>query len=333
MGCMRIAIFGAGGMGTALALLWSRRNHRVALWGRDPARVATIARDRENARHLAGVALPDSITITSDAAQAAQEAELLVVAVPSSFLRSTLGSIAPALPKSARLLSVVKGIENETFARPSQILLEILGEREFAVLSGPSHAEEFARGLPASVVVAGHAPEFCKTIQLSLNHEHFRVYTNADVVGVELAGALKNVLAIAAGICEGLGFGDNAKAALITRGLAEIARFVVAHGGQPSTLWGLAGVGDVLTTCYSRFGRNRAVGLRVGRGESLETITASMVDVAEGVTTARSLHGLASASGVEMPIAREVYQILFEGKPPAAALRDLMDRPPKVEWP
>jgi glycerol-3-phosphate dehydrogenase (NAD(P)+) len=202
-----------------------------------------------------------------------------------------------------------------------------------SVLSGPSHAEEFARGLPASVVVAGPDEALNLRVRDALNGDAFRVYTNPDALGVELAGALKNILGIAAGICDGLGFGDNAKAALLTRGLAEIARFAVALGAHPATFFGLAGVGDVVTTCYSRFGRNRAVGERIGRGEPLAAILAGMTDVAEGVTTTRSVDALARREGVEMPITREVFRILFEGKAPRLAVTDLMMRQPKDEWP
>ena len=201
-----------------------------------------------------------------------------------------------------------------------------------AVLSGPSHAEEIAHGLPASVVVAGDDETLNAQVRDALNSPTFRVYTNPDAVGVELAGALKNVLAIAVGICDGLGFGDNAKAALLTRGLAEMARFAVDQGGRAATFAGLAGIGDVVTTCYSPFGRNRAVGISIGQGRTLAETLASTANVAEGVTTARSLHEWAAQRGVEMPIAGEVYRILFEGKPPRQAVIDLMDRLPKDEW-
>jgi glycerol-3-phosphate dehydrogenase (NAD(P)+) len=227
---------------------------------------------------------------------------------------------------------VVKGIENHTFDRPSQIIVETLGVRPLAVLSGPSHAEEIARGLPASVVVAGSSAELNQVIQEWLSHQAFRIYTNPDAVGVELAGALKNILGIAAGICDGLGFGDNAKASLLTRGLVEITRLGIVLGGRQSTFYGLAGVGDLVTTCYSPFGRNRAVGERIGRGETLEQILADMVNVAEGVSTTRSVHALARIRGVEMPITAELHQVLFEGKSPKVAVYDLMVRLPKVEW-
>jgi glycerol-3-phosphate dehydrogenase (NAD(P)+) len=210
--------------------------------------------------------------------------------------------------------------------------VETVGDRLVSVLSGPSHAEELARGLPASVVVACPSEGLNRVVQDALSQEAFRVYTNPDAVGVEVAGALKNILGIAAGICDGLGFGDNAKAALLTRGLVEISRLGVYLGGRQATFYGLAGVGDVVTTCYSPFGRNRAVGQRIARGETLEEILSSMVNVAEGVATTRSVHALAQKRGIEMPITAEVHDVLFEGKNPRSAVSDLMVRLPRDEW-
>jgi glycerol-3-phosphate dehydrogenase (NAD(P)+) len=327
----RVAILGAGGMGTALAVLFSATVRSVQLWARDSAHAAELARTRENVRHLAGVRLPEAVTVTPNACDATGGANLVVVAIPSAFLRQTLECLQERIPPGIPVLSVVKGIENETFARPSRIVNETLGQRAVAVLSGPSHAEELARGLPASVVVAGTDETLNRAVRDTLNHGLFRVYTNPDALGVELAGALKNILGVAAGICDGLGFGDNAKAALLTRGLVEITRFAVNLGAQPATFWGLAGVGDLITTCYSSYGRNRAVGERVGRGEPLDAVLASMVNVAEGVPTTRSVHDLARQRGVELPITNEVYQVLFHGKSPRDAVTDLMLRAPKDE--
>jgi glycerol-3-phosphate dehydrogenase (NAD(P)+) len=227
---------------------------------------------------------------------------------------------------------VVKGIEFGTFARPSQIIVDTLGARSVAILSGPSHAEELARGLPASVVVAGNELALCHQVRDLFNRGMFRVYTNPDALGVELAGALKNILGIAAGICEGLGFGDNAKAALLTRGLVEMSRFACGLGASPATFWGLAGVGDVITTCYSPYGRNRALGLKLGQGKTLSEAQAGLCDVVEGVYTTRSVYEQARARSVEMPITEEVHRVLFESKSPQAAVSDLMLRLPKVEW-
>jgi glycerol-3-phosphate dehydrogenase (NAD(P)+) len=324
------AIAGAGGMGTALAVLLARHVPRVTLWARGPEQARAIQAARENTRHLPGVPLPDNVGATHDAALL-RDATLVVIAVPCVHLRATLPAFAQGVGPGVPLLSVIKGIERETFARPSTILAEQLPGRPVLVLSGPSHAEEFARGLPASVVIAGGDPDLARDVSEVIRSETFRVYLNVDVDGVELAGALKNILGVAAGICEGLGFGDNAKAALLTRGLVEMARLATRLGAAASTFWGLAGVGDVLTTCYSPYGRNRAVGIQVGRGVPLGQVLAGMHDVAEGVYTTQSVHALADRLGIDMPITREVHAILFEGKPPRAAVTDLMVRELKFE--
>jgi glycerol-3-phosphate dehydrogenase (NAD(P)+) len=328
----RVAILGAGGMGTALAVLLARSVGEVRLWSRDPEYARRFAQTRVNERHLPGIPVADSIRITASGAEAAGGAELLVAAIPTAYLRAALKGLAEVIPPRIPVLSVVKGIEIGTFARPSQIIQEELGPRPVAVLSGPSHAEELARGLPASVVVSGTVESLNTRLRDQLSHAAFRVYTSTDALGVELAGALKNILGIAAGICDGLGFGDNAKAALLTRGLVEIARLGVNLGARLETFYGLAGLGDMVTTCYSPYGRNRAVGERVGRGQTLAQVLAEMVNVAEGVPTTRSVHSLAQERGVEMPITGELYRVLFEGKAPRAAVVDLMVRDPKQEW-
>jgi glycerol-3-phosphate dehydrogenase (NAD(P)+) len=329
----RITIFGAGGMGTAVAVLLARSGHLVSVWARDPQFVERVRRDRENATYLAGIPLPGSIEWTSDPAEACRATSLLIVAVPSAFLRATLRSVSGAIPPGIPAVSVVKGIEQQTFARPSQIIRQELGERPVAILSGPSHAEEIARGLPTSVVVAGEDTALNVLVRDTLNTDRFRVYSNPDAIGVELGGALKNVIGVAAGICDGLGFGDNAKAGLLTRGLAEMSRFGSALGARPATFLGLAGVGDLITTCFSPFGRNRALGERIGRGESLAEIQASTPKVAEGVPTCRSVDAMALDRGIELPITGALRQILFDGKPPLEAVSDLMDRETKDEWP
>ena len=328
----RVAILGAGGMGTAMALWFARRGTSVQLWARGEAEAAAMLASRENAKHLPGVAIPPEIGITANACNATECADLMVAAIPSAYLRATLAALAERVPVKVPVLSVVKGIENETLARPSRIIVEALGPRPVAILSGPGHAAELARGLPASLGGAGEHEGLNRAIRDALNGGATRVYTNPDAIGVELAGALKNVLGIAAGICDGLGFGDNAKAALLTRGLVEMARFAVDQGGHPSTFSGLAGVGDVVTTCYSPFGRNRALGESLGRGRTLAETLAGTTSIAEGIPTARSLHQWAANRGVSMPIADEVYRILFEGKSPLAAVSDLMERDPKEEW-
>jgi glycerol-3-phosphate dehydrogenase (NAD(P)+) len=328
---MRVAVLGAGAMGTALATLFGRKGLEVRLWAREPEVSEAIGRDRENTRFLPGIALPATVSATSDRSRTVDAADLIVAAIPCAFLRRSLDDFAATIAADVPVLSVVKGIEEGSFARPSRIVLDVLGARPVAVLSGPSHAEEFARGLPASVVVASSDRALAERVRDALRSDTFRIYLNRDMTGVELAGALKNVLGIAAGICDGLGFGDNAKAALLTRGLVEFARFAADLGAEPATFWGLAGVGDMLTTCYSRFGRNRDVGEKIGRGATLEQARAGRSDVAEGVFTVRSVHAMATASGLDMPITAEVHAILFDGKEPRLAVTDLMGRDPKHE--
>jgi glycerol-3-phosphate dehydrogenase (NAD(P)+) len=326
----RILILGAGAMGTGLAILLARAGRPVTLWVRDPAQAEALARDRENRRHLPGVPIPTEVVITAETHRFAT-ATLGVLAIPSAYLRAALNGLSGKLPPGLPLVSVIKGIERGTFAMPTEIVEQTLGAHPTAILSGPSHAEEFARGLPTSVVVATRDPTLPARVRDTFHSETFRVYHNDDARGVELAGALKNILGLAAGICDGLAFGDNAKAALLTRGLVEMARYAERLGASPATFWGLAGVGDVLTTCYSGHGRNRAVGLRIGRGESLDAIQRGMADVAEGVFTTRSVHEHALAQDVVMPITAEVHAILFEGKPPHRAVTDLMLRDPGPE--
>ena len=323
---------GAGGWGTALALILAQNpRHRVALWSARHEQAAEMLARRENVRFLPGVPIPESIELTTDLDSAVQGANLLLEAIPTIYLRETFVRIAKRLPPGVPLVSVTKGIENGTLRRPTEILAELTGPRPLAVLSGPSHAEEVARQLPTTVVVASVDATLAKFVQSCFTTERFRTYTNDDVIGVELAGALKNVIGIASGICEGLGFGDNAKAALLTRGLAEMTRFGMAHGAEASTFAGLAGMGDLITTCMSRHGRNRAVGLRIALGETPEAILGSMSMVAEGVFTARSVHERALQMGLPMPISTEVYRVWYEGKNPRQAVQELMVREPKRE--
>ncbi|MBW3541443.1 MAG: NAD(P)-dependent glycerol-3-phosphate dehydrogenase [Planctomycetes bacterium] len=328
----RIAILGSGAMGTACSVLLTERpGQEVSLWGRNAEHVRDIAEHRENRRLLAGVAIPDQVEVTADIDSAVAGAELIVVAVPTKFLREALEGLAPHLHEDLPVVSVIKGLENDTFMRPSEIVADVLGSRAVVALGGPSHAEEIARRLPASVVAASGDLDLARRVQELFTTERFRVYTNLDIIGVELAGALKNVIAIAAGTCDGLGYGDNAKSALLTRGLVEITRFGVALGAEPLTFSGLAGIGDLITTCISPYGRNRTVGQRLGRGETLSDILAGMDAVAEGVTTTESVYELAEQKGIDMPITSEVYQVLFQDKPPEEATASLMLRPPRGE--
>lgn len=326
------AVLGDGAWGTAIALhLAQQPSHRVTLWSAREENARILREHRENVRLLPGVPIPESVHLTADIAEAVAGAELWVVAVPTVYLRDTLSRIAPALRGGRPVLSLAKGIENETFLRPSEIIAQVLGSDRVAVLSGPSHAEEVSRGLPTTVVVAGTDVELARAIQQRFTTDRFRVYTNLDLLGVELGGALKNIIGIAAGISDGLNFGDNTKSALLTRGLVEMTRFGVALGAEPQTFHGLAGLGDLITTCISRHGRNRQVGERLARGEKPADILASMHKVAEGVYTTRSVYQRAGRMGLEMPITTEVYRVLYEGKAPLAAVNDLMLRQPRSE--
>jgi glycerol-3-phosphate dehydrogenase (NAD(P)+) len=325
-------ILGSGAMATACSILLAEHpDQRVSLWARDPARAAEMSRTRINERLLPGVTIPDAVEITADIDQAVADAEFLILAVPTEFVRETLTTLRPSLTQNRPVISVVKGMEAETFLRPSQIVEDVLGSRTIVALGGPSHAEEIARRLPATVVAASGDVARARQVQGMFSNDRFRVYTNADMIGVELAGALKNVIGIAAGICDGLGFGDNAKSALMTRGIVEITRFGIALGAEPETFNGLAGIGDLITTCISPYGRNRMVGERLGKGETLAQITAHMEAVAEGVNTTRSVYDYAEQKGIDMPITREIHAVLFEGKSPLVATQSLMQRPPKEE--
>lgn len=328
----KVAILGGGGMATACAMLLSESaDTDVTIWVRKPEVAEEMRTHRENKRLLPGVILPDSIQVTSDIDEAVIGSQFLVVAIPTEFLRGALTTLVPHLKYGTPVISVVKGLEKETFFRPSEIIADVLGPRPVVALGGPSHAEEIARRLPASVVAASGDMHLAKQTQTLFSTDRFRVYTNIDIVGVELAGALKNVIAIAAGICDGGKYGDNAKSAMMTRGLVEMNRFGSAFGAEPTTFSGLAGVGDLITTCMSPFGRNRSVGERLGKGESLKQILSSMNAVAEGVNTTRSVFHLAYEKGLDMPITTEIYRVLFEGKSPDDATQTLMTRPQREE--
>jgi glycerol-3-phosphate dehydrogenase (NAD(P)+) len=327
-----VAIIGAGGMGTACSVLLAEHaDQDVSLWTANTEHADAMRRERENVRLLPGVKIPPRVLVTADIAEATASADLLLVAVPTVYLRDALERIKEHLKLDRPVISVVKGLENETFLRPSEIICEVLGQRAVVALSGPSHAEEISRHLPATVVAASGDLALAKRVQHICSTERFRVYTNTDIIGVELAAALKNIVAIAAGVCDGLQFGDNAKAALLTRGLVEMVRFGTALGAERNTFFGLAGIGDLITTCQSPYGRNRSVGEALGKGKKLDEIISGMEAVAEGVATTRSVHDLAERRGIDMPITAEVYRVLFEGKDPLEAVRDLMLRPHKAE--
>ena len=329
----KIAVVGNGGFGTAMALVLLENGHDVTIWGHDDVYAQQVERTRENPKFLPGISLPPELKIVSDQAEATDGVDLVVNAVPTAYLRDVMLSFKEHLPPRVPIVSLTKGIEQETLKRPSQIIREAVPGHSVAVLSGPSHAEEVALRIPASVVVSASSDDLSKRLQKIFNTTRFRVYTNSDPVGVELGGALKNVIALAAGVSDGLGFGDNTKAALVTRGLVEIVRLASAMGARKMTFTGLAGMGDLITTAFSRHGRNRAVGQRLGEGIPLERILRETEKVAEGVYTTKAVMKLARKHKVDMPLSKEVHAILFSDKDPAAALTDLMARSRKnEEW-
>jgi glycerol-3-phosphate dehydrogenase (NAD(P)+) len=327
----RTAILGAGAWGTALAWLWSKDGRDIVLWGHNPDRVACIQKARENADYLPGLRLPDSVNVTADLRDCVA-ADFVVFVTPSTALRG----IAKALRKltnhsRATFLSCTKGIEHVSGKRMSEILREIFPANKVAVLSGPNLAAEVAQSLPTATVLACDQVDCAASLQAILGNSRFRVYTSEDVVSVELGGARKNVFALAAGISDGLGLGDNAKAALITRSLAELVRLGVAMGGSADSFYGLSGAGDLIVTCYSERSRNHTVGKRLGRGETLDHIIASMKTVAEGIPTSRSAWELAQRLKVRAPIIDQVYAVLYGQKPPTIAVEELLRREQKPE--
>jgi glycerol-3-phosphate dehydrogenase (NAD(P)+) len=329
----RAVVIGAGAWGTALAALLAQKGHRVTVWSYEPDVAQSINRDHVNP-YLKGISLPPSLTAETDLVAAVTGARLVVSASPCQFVRKVIESAARHLEPEALLVSASKGIELNTLLRMDEVLSAVLPSDiadRLCVLSGPSFAEEVATGLPTAVVIASRREESAVRARDLFQTSTFRVYTSADVVGVELGGALKNVIALAAGTTAGLGFGHNTTAALITRGLAEITRFGVAVGAEKATFYGLAGLGDLVLTCTGSLSRNRTVGYRLGQGESLEKVLAEMTAVAEGVQTTRGAYELSRRHRVEMPITEQMYAILYEGRAPAEALRALMTRDPKPE--
>jgi glycerol-3-phosphate dehydrogenase (NAD(P)+) len=334
MGEIKTAVLGAGSWGTALAKLLADQGHRTRLWARRPAMAKAIQADRENQAYLPGFPLPDTLETTSDLEFALEGSELIVCVVPTHGLREVLKDAEPLFGAEAPIVSATKGIEIDSLMLVSEIFEDVLPEsehRRLAYLGGPSFAKEVAGSLPTAVSVAGHDADIVGAAQQAFTTDRFRVYSTEDVVGVELGGALKNVVAIAAGISDGLGFGHNTRAGLITRGLAEISRLAISKGANPLTLAGLSGMGDLVLTCTGDLSRNRNVGLQIGQGKSLKEILGSMQMVAEGVRTAKSAKELSERLDVDMPITREVYAMLYEDKPPLKAVVDLMTRPMRAE--
>lgn len=323
----RLAVLGAGSWGTALAIALSSRFDSVRLWARDVERATEFAEARENRRYLPGLLLPEQVKPCWDLAFALHDADVVLSVVPSPYVRPLLALIQPRLPKEAKLVSATKGLEEPTLYRMSQIFEEVLPAHPVTVLSGPTFAKEIAAGEPAAVVVASKDIAFAEEMQRAFATPTLRFYASNDVIGVELGAALKNVIAIGAGICRGLGLGSNSVAALVTRGLAEITRLATTMGGQPRTLSGLAGLGDLVLTATGDLSRNRYVGVRLGQGHKLEQILDAMTMVAEGVSTCRAAHQLGLEKNVDLPIVNKMYEVLYEAKDPRHAIRELMDRP------
>jgi glycerol-3-phosphate dehydrogenase (NAD(P)+) len=331
---MKITVLGAGSWGTTLALVLHDNRHQVNLWTFEDRQAEYLREKHENIEFLPGIALPLEIEIMTDIEESCQERDMIVAAVPSQFLRSVLQRIAHLDLKNTIVCNVAKGIENGSLMTMSEVLLDVLmheRKENLAILSGPSHAEEVSLKIPTMVVSASFKMKTAKMVQEAFMTDYFRVYVNEDIRGVELGGAIKNVIAIGAGLSDGAGFGDNTKAAIMTRGIYEITRLGAKMGAQPITFAGLSGMGDLIVTCMSRHSRNRYVGEEIGKGCSVTDVLGGMVMVAEGVPTAKSVHQLAQKHHVEMPMAQEVYRVLFEDKDPRQATLDLMGRDTRGE--
>lgn len=329
---MKISVIGSGSWGTTLSILLYDNGHKVKLWFRRSDYLHEVKSNRENYLYLPGIKIPEEILLTSDLSEALDEAEVIVLAVPTQHIRNVLEKDVFKSLKNKIIVNVAKGIENKTLMRISQVIEDVLQVREtYCVLSGPSHAEEVIQRKPTAVVVSSINNDVARFVQSIFMNTYFRVYTSSDVIGVEIGGALKNVIAIATGILDGIGLGDNTRAALMTRGIAEIARLGVSMGARLETFAGLSGIGDLIVTCTSKYSRNRFVGEQIGRGQSLEDILKSMVMIAEGVWTTISAVELSKKYDVEMPITNIVYEILFNHKDPIKATYELMTRSAKPE--
>ncbi|MGA9405894.1 MAG: NAD(P)H-dependent glycerol-3-phosphate dehydrogenase [Bacteroidota bacterium] len=331
---MRVAVLGAGSWGTTLAILLSENNHDVSLWTYRGEQAALMVETRENPAFLPGIKIPTQISILTDIQEAAYKKDLIVSAVPSQFLRSVIQQISHHELSQTVIVNVAKGIENHSLMTMSEVMLDVLEHEKkgnLAILSGPSHAEEVSQRMPTAVVSASFNMKTARIVAAAFSTPYFRVYVNDDIRGVELGGALKNVIAVGAGVVDGAGFGDNTKAAIMTRGIAEMTRLGVKMGALPRTFAGLTGVGDLFVTCMSKHSRNRYVGEQVGKGRKLDDVLKEMVMVAEGVATCQSSVDLARKHSIEMAIFSEVHKILFEGKNPHLATEDLMTREVKGE--
>ncbi len=329
-----IAVIGAGGWGTALAIVMARAGHPVSLWALEPYLVETMVATRENPIYLPSARIPDSVCITSSLDDALSGAQIVLMALPSHVCRSMLSKMRPFLRQSMIFVSAAKGIENDTLMRMSEVIVDVIKPAfipQVATISGPTFAAEVARGEPTALVVAAQDAQLRLSLQQELSAPHFRLYTNPDIIGVEIAASAKNIIAIAAGVVDGLGLGSNTTAALMTRGLAELTRLVVACGGRRETLSGLAGIGDLVLTSYGLLSRNRRVGIELGQGRNIDEIISSMRMVAEGVKTTKPTVELARRLNVEMPIAEKMYSVLYDGLKPQDAIIDLMERKLKEE--
>ena len=327
----KIGIIGAGSWGIALALLLNKNGHQVTVWSIVAAEIEMLNTEREHKDKLPGVKLPDDICFTTKLEEATSESDLLVLAVPSPYIRSTSSMLKPFVKQNQIIVNVAKGIEEVTFMTLSQIVEEEIPQADVAVLSGPSHAEEVGRGIPTTIVVGAKTKKTAEFIQNTFMSEVFRVYISPDVLGIELGAALKNVVALAAGIADGLGYGDNTKAALITRGIAEIARLGTAMGGKYETFAGLSGIGDLIVTCASKHSRNRKAGMLIGQGMTMDQAMKEVKMVVEGVYSTKAAIGLAEKYGIDLPIIEQVNEVLFHGKPADVAVKDLMIRDKKLE--
>jgi len=327
----RIAVIGAGSWGTAISVLLAEKGYRISLWAYEEELVDDINKKRINTRYHPNIYLPEGITASSELEEVTEGARYLINVVPTQYTRGVFERLVPYIRSGVLIISASKGIERRTLKTVTEIIRDTTGF-EASVLSGPSFASEVIQRLPTAVTIATRDAKIAETLQRLFNTDYFRVYTNSDIIGVELGGALKNVMAIAAGISDGLGLGSSARAALITRGLAEMTRLGVKMGAMEKTFWGLSGLGDLVLTCTGSLSRNYRVGLRLGRGERLQDIVSTMIMVAEGVATTESVYELSRRYNVEMPIVEQVYRVLYEDKDPMSAVKELMTRDLRSEY-
>ena len=332
---MKIAVIGGGSFGTALAKLLAEIGHNVVIWTRNPEAAESISTLRQNQAYLPDITLPDSLRVTSSMEEAVSGREMLVAMGPSHVMRELMGKAVKFVRNQPYLVSAAKGIEDGSNKRMSEVLRDVFGngsEKRISALSGPSFAREIAQGMPTAVTAASQSEETAEVVQSVFRAPHFRVYSSTDLLGVEIGGAAKNVIAIAAGVCDGLNLGSSARAALITRGVAEIGRLVTDLGGEALTVSGLSGVGDIVLTCTGSLSRNRTVGLRIGQGEKVDDILKSMKMVAEGVRNSKSVCALARSAGTEMPIAEQIHLLLYDNKPADRVVEEFMSRQDKPEF-